>query len=597
MRTLAVILLAVWTGPVLAAEVEPTGQPIMPLDEVRPGMVGIGRTTLEGTEIIEFQVVVRAILRNLDPKRDLILVRCRGAGLEESGVISGMSGSPVTIDGRLIGAVAFSFPWAKLPIAGVQPIEQMLEVTDEHARSEPEPPVVARGPASHTVPLETLGLAELPPEAAGRTSFDLQPIRTPVTVSGAGPRTLARLRRELEPRGMVAVQGGAADAAEAPHARLAPGAPIGVVLMRGDMEMAAMGTITDVRGDRVYGFGHSMFGLGPADYPMTTGVAHLVIPSLASSFRLGAPAEEVGRLTRDEETAILGRLGPARARMVPVEVGVAGPDEGAERQYRYEIIDHRSFSALLASIAAMSSLESRRALPVDHTVTYRIRVEPVGLAPITYENVAVSPSGSLALVDRIRTAVGLLMNNPFENRKIARVEVEAEVEAESRLAEILEARLLENAARPGSTVQAQVRIQPYRQEPRWLTVPVEVPADYPDGTYGLVISGAAEAARQEMSNHPARFRIRNLADLVRVLGFEKRQDRLYIRLDAPGEGIAIGTDELPNLPPSMRRILSGSARADVLSVRQARETIRAVPWVLVGGANLQLLVDRHAPRP
>jgi hypothetical protein len=566
----------------------------MPLSEVRPGMSGVGKTTLVGSEIAEFEIVVLAVLKNVSPGRDLIMVRCRGAGLEETGVVAGMSGSPVYVDDRLVGAAAYAFQWSKAPIVGVQPIEQMLEVAD---RSPPagRPPSALRADADPAVSIPASALGNAPAPVPGRETFQMRSIRTPLMVSGASPRLLAHLGEQLAPFGLVPMQGGAAPADLAAGARLEPGAPLAVNLVRGDMDVTAMGTITEVVGDRVYGFGHPLIGLGEADYPLMTGVAQTVVPSLAVSFRLGAPAKEVGRLLRDEETAVFGRLGDERAPMVPLRVTVRGPGAGDERSFRYEVIRHRLFSPILASAATLNSLLVRSEWPIDHTVAYRVAVKPVGRDPIVHENFAVSPGGAMRVTAQVHSIVSLLMENPFEPLAVESIGVSADVEPKSRLAAIEAARLLTNAVRPGGAVAAELRIRPWRGEPFWMPLSVAVPGDYPEGAYRLTFCGADEALRQEARENPTRFSPRDIEGLLWVLRHDLVRNQLFTRLEAPGEGLAVGDEELPNLPPSMRAILSDAARLRVAGLRGSRVSAQAVPWVLSGEASLEVTVDRRAP--
>jgi len=592
-RILVGALLAslVLAGVASSAELDPR---YMPLSEVRPGMSGVGKTTLVGSEIAEFEIVVLAVLKNVSPGRDLIMVRCRGAGLEETGVVAGMSGSPVYVDDRLVGATAYSFQWGKAPIAGVQPIEQMLEVADRSPPAD-RPPSARRADADLAVSIPASALGDAPAPISGRETFQMRPIRTPLMVSGASPRLLAHLGEQLAPFGLVPMQGGAAPADLAAGARLEPGAPLAVSLVRGDMDVTAMGTITEVVGDRVYGFGHPLIGLGEADYPLMTGVAQAVVPSLAVSFRLGAPAKEVGRLLRDEETAVFGRLGDERAPMVPLRVTVRGPGAGDECSFRYEVIRHRLFSPILASAATLNSLLVRSELPIDHTVAYRVVVKPVGREPIVRENFAVSPDGAMRVTAQVRSIVSLLMENPFEPLTVESIDVSADVEPKSRLAAIETARLLTNAVRPGGAVAAEVRIRPWRGEPFWMPLSVAVPEDYPEGAYRLTFCGADEALRQEARETPARFNPRDIEGLLWVLRHDLARNQLFTRLEAPGEGLAVGDEELPNLPPSMRAILSDAARLRVAGLRGSRVSAQAVPWVLSGEASLEVTVDRRAP--
>ena len=574
----------------------------MPLAEVKPDMTGVGKTTLQGTSIVEFQVRVLAVLKKFGPKRDLIVVQCSGAGLEESGVIAGMSGSPVYIGGRLIGAVAYSFRWCKLPIAGVQPIEQMLSVTGAS-------PWQAAGPAAGRaavgawaadeavpVPASALASAGLPAGWSERGACQMQPIQTPVMVSGLTRCALDRLAEHLAPFGMVPMQGGGAEMELPDVTRLEPGAPLAVGLVRGDIEMAVMGTVTEIAGDRLYAFGHAMFGEGEADLPMMAGVAKVVIPSLAGSFRMGAPAKEVGRLVWDEATGVLGRLGGQRAPTMPVTVRVTGPGRGVERTFRCQVVRHRRLSGSLAAAVAGSALTAYADLPRDHTVAFRVRVKPEGRDPIVRENLAVSPNGDIYVEAAVRNVVGLLMENPFRNLSVESVEVEAAVEPVSRMAEIGEARLLRNAVRPGGTVPVELQVRPWRQEPRWIQVAVPVPADYPEGKYTVVLCGADEALRQEMREAPARFRADDVDSLIENLAHDERRDQLFVRLETPGKGIAVGRDELPNLPETMRSVLVGAARRQVTGVAGSIVTRQPIGYVLQGGSKLEITVDRQAPR-
>jgi len=596
------------TTPAAGAELD--ARRYMPLAEVRPGMTAVGRTTLKGTTITEFQVEILAILEHYGPKQALIIGRCRGAGLEQTGVISGMSGSPVYIDGRLIGAVAYTFSWSKVPICGIQPIEQMLGLAERFRRRPAEPapkavqalpqPAAARptdraADVSVTVPASALASADLPAAFAGRDVYRMHPIRTPVMVSGVPQRILTPLANDLAPYGLVPMAGGGAQHDLPEAAKLEPGAPLAVSLLRGDVQMTVMGTITDVVGDRVYGFGHALYGLGQANYPLMTGVAQVVIPSLRTSFRMGAPVKEVGRLLWDEETGILGRLGQERAPMVPVTLTVTGPGKGMERSYASEMACSRDLSGLLAATAVGSGIIAHSSLPVDHTVRYRVRVKPKGREPLVRENLTVSPNGDLYVMAVVRHLVSTAMENPFRNLDLESVEVEAHVETGRRMAEIEKSRALRNRVRPGGTVPVDVKIRPWQQSPRWMTIDVPIPADYPDGTYTLVLCGGDEALRQERQEVPARFTPDDLASLLDGITREYPRDRLYVRLSRPGRGVAIGRDELPNLPPSMRSVLTASARRQVTPVSASRVTSRPMDWVLTGGRKLTIIVDRDAP--
>jgi len=615
-----------------ATGADPDAGRYMPLAEVRPGMKAVGHTTLEGTTIVDFEVEILAILDRYGPKQALIIGRCAGAGLEESGIIAGMSGSPVTIDGRTIGAVAYAFSWCKVPICGIQPIEQMLSLRQrfEHRPVEADAPKAAasqqalrggspypprrkrastgraagaetRRPqessvASVAVPASALARADLPAAPGDRDVYRMQPIRAPVMVSGMPQRIIDTLADDLAPLGLVPMAGGGAAEHHLPEVtRMEPGAPLAIPMVRGDIRMTVMGTITEVAGDRVYGFGHAMFGLGEANYPMMTGVAQVVIPSLQRSVRMGAPVKEVGRLLWDEETGVLGRIGQERAPMVPITVKVTGPGKGQERSYASEMIRSRDMSGLLAASTVGSGIIAHSDLPLDHTVRYRLAVKPVGREVLLCENLAVSPNGDGQVLSVVRHVVQMAMVNPFENLDLESVEAEIHIEAGRRMAELEKSRPLRNRVRPGGTVPVEICIRPWRQAPRWMTVEVPIPEDYPEGTYTLILCSGDEALRLERQEVPARFDPDTIDDMLEVITRENPRDRLYVRLERPGRGIAIGRDELPNLPASMRSVLSGAARRQVTHVRPSRVTTRPMDWVVTGGRKMTITVDREAP--
>jgi hypothetical protein len=209
--------------------------------------------------------------------------------------------------------------------------------------------------------------------------------------------------------------------------------------------------------------------------------------------------------------------------------------------------------------------------------------------------VEVSPNGDAYLEGQVRAVVGLLMENPFNIMKVESVEVQAAVEVGSRLAEIEEARPLRNAVRPGDTVPIELKIRPWRAEPAWMTVEVKVPADFPEGTCRLVLCGADEALRQEQREVPVRFRPDDVDSLLAAMQRGERRDQLFIRIEAPGAGLAIGQQELPNLPPTMRAVLADSARRQVTGVTGSLVTKQASQYILSGSRTVEIAVSRKAP--
>ena len=331
----------------------------MPVSEVRPGMVGVGRTVFHGAVIEEFTVRIIGTLKSVvAPQRDLILATLEGGPLAETGVIAGMSGSPVYIDGKLLGAVSYQLgQFPKEPIAGITPIGEMTDATALTTARALRPAAVPLGYAVPASALLAIWRADLGParsfgaaaadvissllsaDLPRPVTTDLRPIAVPLVVGGFAEGALERLVPSWSGSGFVTVQApqalgsGAATAATA----LAPGDAIGVALMSGDFSMGATGTVTQVDGDRVYAFGHPLYNLGPTAFPMTRADVIAVLPSLATSSKIASLGAVVGTISQDRATAIAGRLGAAPT-LVPVTVTLTSSRAPA-RTFRFSVVN------------------------------------------------------------------------------------------------------------------------------------------------------------------------------------------------------------------------------------------------------------------
>src|SRR5688572_7399676 len=358
----AALLLAALPFVSLDLSARQTRARLMPVGDVKPGMVGVGRTVFEGSELSEFTVHIIGVLRNIQgPKRDLILARLEGGPLAKTGVAAGMSGSPVYVDGRLIGAVAYSigsFPTEA--IAGITPIEEMTDATAAAARRTHEAarielPITPESLAatlrhsyqrlapfaSRAADVRSLGL---PASEGAQLGTMLRPIATPLLMSGFEPETMALLTSIFGGAGFTPMAGGAvggrASAAEraAMTGPLREGDAVGVSLVGGDVEMGATGTITHIDGDRVYAFGHPFFNMGPSALPMTRAYVYAMLPSLMSSFKISTLGDVIGTMRQDRATAIAGTLGKGPATIpMTVTLNSRRGGEAATRTFRFDI--------------------------------------------------------------------------------------------------------------------------------------------------------------------------------------------------------------------------------------------------------------------
>lgn len=567
-------------------------QSVLPLDEVRAGMVGEGRTVFRGEEIETFGVEILGVLRNPFPGRSIILARLSGGPLEHTGVMQGMSGSPVTVEGKLVGAVAYAFPFSRDPICGITPFEEMVRFTED--RPADRTPGDGSGSASRLslsfspTGIPTLGRASFPPAGdpgappegaggptAGPTggpsweSHRPVPIRAPLSVGGLDPGVedalgplFRQLGMELAPGGLTAAAAAGAGSQtggnDEPPPRPRPGSPIGATLIGGDLMLMASGTVThvDEATGEVYAFGHPFVGLGPVALPMQEARVEASIASLSNSFKIASAGRKLGVWRQDRVTGIRGELG-ARAPLIPLTVAVRG-SRGGRREYRMELVEHDLLTPLLAYSGLMSVLSQEERLSGPQTVRLSARIGVAGGRTLTLEDVFASGlGGSLEQASALVAApVALLLGNPLERIPVRRLEVEASAREEARAASLTRAWIESSRIRPGESVTLHLATRDYRGEERVRTLAVPIPASAAGETLELLVADRAVAAaadRTEGAAGPPR----RVEQIFRAIDRHRRQSRLYARLLGTGRTAAVvGGAYLPSLPPSVRSVLS-----------------------------------------
>jgi hypothetical protein len=510
--------------------VVPAGPPpaIMPLADVKPGMVGEALTVFKGTKPEPFKVRVVSVMRNFLPKQDVILIRAEDPRVEFSGIVAGMSGSPVYIDGKLVGAVAYAWSFAKEPLGGVTPIESMLaerrrprRVAREYfaqngndgSSGEPnggqasagEPlripaamssyGALARSHAGFGGPDALSRGLGLPPIGPAPANGEPRLLRAsvPLTVSGFSPRTVGELAEEMRPTGLVPLQAGGGGRVGPPAAgHVEPGSAIGVQLVRGDMSTVATGTVTYVNGSDVLAFGHPLFGIGEVYLPMVDAEIHAFLPSLSQSFKMSSPLNEVGTLVQDRPACIVGDL-DARTTMLPIDVRVTGP--GVEpRLFHAEVARNRRLTPMLASMVVGNAIADAEPDVTDMIVTVTSKVGVKGFAPLEMRDQIFSPEGvsSHALASsRGLRAMGDLLVNPFEPVVLDRLDVDVRVDYRRDVAEIIGVSVPTQEVHAGDTVDLRVTLRPYAGQEYVETVPVIIPRTVAGQTLKIEVASGA----------------------------------------------------------------------------------------------------------
>lgn len=448
---------------------------ILPVAELRPGMQGIGKTVVSGTNIEEFGVEVLGVLKAKGPAGDLILVRTYGNVIERTGgIVQGMSGSPVYIDGKLVGAVAYGWSLTDHRVGMLTPIGDMLKLW-EAPRKEEAPPAAA---------------AALTSAAEPALSGTLRPLDTPLMVAGFTPQALSWLGAKLQPLHLVPFATGDAPAAEA-YGEVQPGSALAAELVRGDVSVGAIGTVTHVEGGRVLAFGHPFMRKGPSGYFLSQAYVFATVPGLENGFKVGAAGPLVGRISQDRSAGIGGELG-LYPQIMPVRVRVHDQDLQRRNEAGFQVVRDEQLTPLLTTAAVFNVVDKTLDRQGPGTAKVRFEISVPGLAgeKLVRENMFYSPGNiGEAAVGELFEGLNLLAGNAFRPLTLFDVDVDIEVQAERKTAVILQAKAVQSEVRPGEKADIQVTLKPYRGENIVRTVSYEVPKTQPNGVLSLLVRG------------------------------------------------------------------------------------------------------------
>ena len=548
---------------------------LMPIEDVKPGMIGTGRTIFEGSEMQDFKVHIIGVLKNVQaPQRNLILARLEGGPLAQTGVIAGMSGSPVYVDGRLIGAVSYSIgAFPKEPIAGITPIGEMIEATaDTAARRGTRPQARLELPitperlaaairtnyarvaafADRPADVQVFGL---PASTGAQMGALLRPIATPLVMSGMNGATADLLSSMFLDAGFTTVLSGGFSADTVPSSEpLRPGDPVGVSLLRGDGEMGATGTVTHVDGTRVYAFGHPFFNFGPTAFPMTRATVFTSLPSLMSSFKIASMGEVIGTVQQDRATAIAGSLGSGPA-TVPLTITLDS-GRGAKRTFHYNAAVDQLFTPLLTYVALFNTLGNYERQFGASTVTVTGKASFDKHADLAFEDIFTGDGTIAAASAYVAGPITMLLANDLEPVTLKGVELAITTAEESRSATIERVWLDDVRPRAGRTVSLKVLTRSYRGAEKISTMPIEIPANA-SGQLTVMVTDGKQLNQIEQRELRRSLPPQSVAQMIKLLNEAHRNNRLYVRLLTGTPGAVVNGEALPSLPPSVLAVLEG----------------------------------------
>jgi hypothetical protein len=540
------------------------------VSEIQPGMPAYCLTDYGDAGIEKFEMKVVDVvfgIRDVEPGRSSILVMGLDERFKHTGLVAGCSGSPVYIDGRLAGALAWGYTFSKDPLYGVTPIEEMLEV-GEIGGSGTSGGGSARSAAFTFDLSQPIDLVEIDRQITARrlgstaNASGATALPWPLLISGLPAEGCPSLTGRLEALGIMAVPGpGGAAPAASDDCSLKPGGTLAIPLVTGDIRMSAIGTVTEVRGDRIYGFGHSLFGGGPTNLPMAGGKVYTVVSNLVSSFKLATCSDILGAITCDQSGAVTGRIGE-KARMIPLTIRCERFNALEPITYNCQVVYNPMLTASLVRAAIFTAGYRGGPFPPDHTVEYDAAIDLADGRSIRFANT----SANLELGEpgvEVAGSLALLMNNPYPVAEVKGLRFDVRVTPKNIASYFWSVELADRKVKPGGTIRAEVVVESFLKEKRKYQVRMDVPDNLPAGKYNLLFLGANDYEGFLHKAMPYKYLATNYQTLVdslnKVLNVERT--RLYCLLVLPPSGIALERAELPSLPGTKALILQSDRRA------------------------------------
>lgn len=577
--------------------------PILPLDQVKAGMKGKGRTVFQGNRIEEFDVEIIGVLKNVEPKKSIILARLKGGILDEAGVISGMSGSPVYVDGKLIGAVAYSYgTFVKEPIAGITPIEEMMSISEKRKKGpvfSPQVPVKKHLTLDELFMLnKNFFLSKAVFHSEGRA---LKPLNIPLVFSGFSSYAFEQSRSFFSNLGfnpvMSAFSGQSLETISPPDLTLREGGPVAIQLVSGDLDISAVGTVTYIDGSKVLAFGHPLYNLGAVDYAMTKAKVITVVPSLMSSFKLAVSDSLVGKFTQDRSSGLLGELGKI-PRLVPVNIRIMDSD-GELKEYKIKVVNDKILTPVLlnVSLGGIVTTEERAIGDLSLGLLGNIYLENGMNIRLDDLFSGQFDASVVSLSSLIAGVVYFLTNNEFEELGIHRIDLNIQAFEEVKFSFLEKVWLSKYEASPGERIDVKIDYRTFRGESQREEGSIQVPNLPPGSEFQIVVADAASMAKIEMSQYrTATFVPRNLSQLVRMLNNLRKNNRIYIKMIASKPGIFLRGEEMSNLPPSMRSMFASPRAAASSPTELTRSTLMEyqlpIPYVFRGEAVIPVKIKK-----
>jgi hypothetical protein len=593
-----------------------------PLSAIKPGLKGVGKTVFQGDKIEEFQVEILGVLENIAPRQSAILARLSGGPLENTGVLSGMSGSPVFIDGKMVGAISFSFPFSKDAISGITPIQQMVDIFNK-----PEGPVridpikieVSSIPPHRTVALHpSIDLSNLSPlnsrkyavgELATEGIPSLRPlsgqvfsyIDTPILLSGFSAKAARLFDGAFKSIGMSVVQAGGISAGSGSStltdgSDIQPGSSVAVQLIRGDLGTAASaaGSVTYRDGNKIYAFGHPWLSVGPVQMPFSKAKVVSLISNLSSSFKIAVPTDLAGSITQDRSQGLYGTVGLA-PRLIPLIINLKSSRNRLE-SYKYEVVNDRFLTPLLVNFTIFNTITTNERTLGESTLQVQGKISVKGQPEVKIENMFSGDNNSQAFASlAVVLPLSYLMGSGFENVDVESIIVDIKSLEEKRTAVLDRVWANRSEIRAGETLNLSAYLRASNGEEQVEKIPLEIPSDVPSGMLLVTVADGSTLMAVENRFLRQNFIPRDLDQLIRAINNIRKNDRVYVRLQRPEPSVIIRGEELSSLPPSFSTVITSdrSSSSSLMTLRSSNlyeYELPSTPYVISGQRTLSIEV-------
>jgi hypothetical protein len=568
----------------------------IPVGEIHAGMHGVAYTVFQGTKPESMGVEVLGILRNANgPKGDIILVRLSGEKAEYTGVVAGMSGSPVYLNGKLAGALAFRIgEFSKEPIAGVTPIAEMLEI-NAMDRSPGNGTVNAKAGVKTLSKTSGPSLGEAPSDASGKDYANyLRPIEAPLVFSGFSQEAMQLFAPQFAKAGIVPVMGVGSVSDVKQPAVLEPGSAISAILVRGDMDIAATCTVTYMDAQHLLACGHPLLQFGMVDLPMTKAEVLATLPSPLNAFKIVNATEPVGAFVQDRHTGILGEFGK-EPEMIPVTLNIHSA--AGNKQFHYEVLNNANLSPLAMMATVFNALHGVNEYGEDTTYRMNGRISVLGYPDVGVQNMFAPSDGgqpaavmaALSLGDRFSR----IYDNPYNAPSIRGVQLDFDLVRERRWARLEGARTDVTEARPGDEITIETLLRPYRGELILQQIPIHIPTSTSKGPLRILVSDGETLDRVRHAM-PALGRKLDLASTIAMLNKQHVNNRVFVSLLEADPEATVADKVMPTLPLSIMNVMDGMRGTQEMVVQNESSVNEAatgpLDYVVAGAQVLTITV-------